>query len=450
MKKRLHRLQITDYGLRIILLTAYCLLFSGMTFAGRVDLFSAENHDQAIELTNELKTVVAFTNNFIEQGKLLVFAEAMAHTSYGNWQEPFEAQFGLRQNGGLIYTSMHYQDGFTNRTGFASTSISMAEVLDISPGENIIDFQVRIRNQAEIYLSEPVMNMIFVPDAGSVVSCFVARVDSTLNYDASNEWLNIVSTNMDLSAGEYFIVGTAAVAPGFAGSSANFYVRPNIMGYQLPEAEVDLKGIGDDGMDRSIVVSRGNQILNSIVTNFSFRIRTPYDNVKIYRSALFIIYQPLNMLQPEIQIDYAPGPTNWYWSNSNSNFEEKAVFYNEPRKVLQVSSFTLFTTSDRCLAKTHLLWNGYTYAGFGREEELDNGINLPYCYPGHSTWLNDFASGSHSFSMQVSHGFFDLPSANGAMVSPSRWQSAISVPIPEPFHLSFMIYYLLFIKRKYN
>jgi hypothetical protein len=168
--------------------------------------------------------------------------------------------------------------------------------------------------------------------------------------------------------------------------------------------------------------------------------------VKLYRAALFIIYQPFGLLDPEINVDFISGPTTWTWSNSNSNIEEKATFYSVPRKILQMSSFALYTTSDRCLARTHLLWNGYTYAGVGREEELATGINVPYCYSSHLTWVNDFASGSHSFSMQVSHGSFDLPAANGTMISPSRWQSAISIPIPEPFCLSFIIYYLLFIK----
>ena len=76
-----------------LLFTVYCLLFANSTIAGHVDLFSAENRDQAILLSNDMQVVVSFTNDFAEAGKLLVFAEAEAHTSYGNWQEPFEVQF---------------------------------------------------------------------------------------------------------------------------------------------------------------------------------------------------------------------------------------------------------------------------------------------------------------------------------------------------------------------
>jgi hypothetical protein len=123
---------------------------------------------------------------------------------------------------------------------------------------------------------------------------------------------------------------------------------------------------------------------------------------------------------------------------------------------LQLSSFTLTTTNNRSRTKTQLLWNDATI-GFPREEELANGINIPYCYSSHSTWVTDFANGSNNFSTQVGHGIYDSAPTNSSISSPSRWQSTVAITIPEPFYscpanagVSFIIYYLLFIKRKLN
>ena len=471
MKKLLHRLQTillwrtlhADYppsadalrGLssfggrfaRIALLTAYCFMFVGTTFAGHVKIFSAKNNSQVIKLTNDLVSVVSFSNNFTESGKLLIFAETFAYSPHF-WSEPFEAQFAFELNGTIVQSSMHYQDVFTNRTGYAATTISFADALDISPGNNTINFQIKIKQQVDAYLSEPTMNMIFIPDNGSVVSCHVARMEIATPFTASSDWQDIIFTNLNLDAGDYLIVGTAAAAPVAGDQNANFYLRAKAASYQLPQAEIDLKDIGDDGMDSSIVISRGDQIANTPVTNFHLQIRTPYDSVTLYRAALFIIYQPFNIFQPEIQIDSVPGPLTWDWSNSNSNFEKGVVYYSEPKTVLQLSSFTLITTNNRCLTKTQLLWNDAT-VGFPREEELANGINTPYCYSTHLTWVNKVASGSNIFSTLIGHGTYDSAPQDSSISSPSRWQSAVAVTIPEPFYLSFIIYCLLFINRKF-
>jgi hypothetical protein len=437
------------------LLIAYCFLFAGISFAGRVGFFSAKNNNQIIKPTNDFVSVVSFSNDFAESGKMLVFAETFAYSPHF-WSHPFEAQFGLQQNGVIINSSIHYQDAFTNRSGYAATTISFADVLDISPGNNSIDFQIKIKQQVDAYLSEPTMNMIFVPDNGSVVSCHVARMNIATPFTASSDWQDIIFTNLNLDAGDYLLVGTAAAAPIAADQNANFYIRIKASSYQLPQAEIDLKGIGDDGMDRSIVVSRGDQILNTPVTNFHLQVRTPYNSVKFYRAALFIIYQPFGILQTEIQIDSVPGPLTWDWSNSNTNFEKGVVYYSEPKTVLQLSSFTLTTTNNRSRTKTQLLWNDATI-GFPREEELANGINIPYCYSSHLTWVNEVATGSNIFSTLIGHGTYDSAPQDSSISSPSRWQSTVAITIPEPFYscpanagVSFIIYYLLFINcRKF-
>ncbi len=412
-----------------------CLIFlSGFitlnSFAGQVDIFGARNRTQAILVSTTFKNVVSFTNTFIESGKLLVFADGMFNVNYGTWEDPFEAVMAIRQNDDIINTSKHYQDGFTNRTGFACTSMSIADVLDVSPGENIIELAVKTEIGSTIYLREPVLNMIFVPDNGSIVSCYVARVESTDVYVASNDYQDIISTNLNLSAGDYLIVGTASLTPAVAGESCLTYLRPNISGYYMqPEAEVSLGNTGGDGMDRSVVVSRGCQIIDSVVTNFKLQILSPYNHVKSYRSALFILYQPMNITPKEINLEYSHWATSWWWSVSSSNFETKSFNYTEPQKALQFCSFTLYTTNESCRPAVQLMWNNLIDTPL-REEELANGINLPYSFPGHITHFNPFAGAwNHDISTEVKHGFNTPPNS---LNSPSRWQYVVSVPIPEP------------------
>ncbi len=423
------------------------LLQATFSYAGRVEIFGARNRTQAILVSTTFKNVVSFTNTFIESGKLLVFADGMFNVNYGTWEDPFEAVMAIRQNEYIIGTSRHYQDGFTNRTGFACTSMSIADVLDILPGENIIELAVKTKIGSTIYLREPVLNMIFVPDNGSSVSCYVARVEGTEVYHASNGWHDIISTNLDLGAGDYLVVGTASLAPAVDGEPCLAYLRSNISDtYLQPEAEVDLKNIGGDDMDRSVVVSRGSWIGDLVVTNFKLQVRNPYNHLKSYRSALFIVYQPANTSPKEFNLEYSYWVTSWWWSASSSNFETKSFSYSEPQEAIQISSFTLYTTNATCRPAVQLMWNNLTDTPL-REEELANGINLSYSFPGHLTWFNSFAGAwNHDISTEIKHGFNTPPNS---LNSPSRWQCVISVPIPEPgFYLSFIIGNLIFLFRK--
>ena len=427
MKILINKLLNTEYRLPI---TLFFLFLTATSFAGRVELFGAKNRNQAILVPAAFTNVVSFTNTFTESGKLLVFADGMFNVNYGSWESPFEVIMKINQNGSGINTSTRYQDAFTNRTGFACTSMSIADVLDVSPGENIIDLTVKLQLGDEVYLREPVLNMIFVPDNGSSVSCYVERVAGTEVYIASNEWQDIISVNLDLSAGDYIVVGTAALAPAVSEEPCLAFLRANINdAYLQPEAEVSLQNIGGDGMDKSVVVSRGSWIGDSVVNNFKLQIRNPYNHVKSYSSALFIVYQPNATSPKEFNLEYSHYATSWWWSASSSNFETKSFSYSEPQKALQVCSFTLYTTNKTCRPAVQLMWNNLTDTPL-REEQLANGINVPYSFPGHISHFNSFEGAwNHDISTKVEHGFNTPPNS---LNSPSRWQYVVSVPIPEP------------------
>ncbi len=413
----------------------FSLIIASHVFATGFDIDTASDLSNQKTLSASFETVLAWTNNFTESGKLVIVGGARLRNalSPGIPESSAEVWTKIYINGTPFSPSVRFHELPTNRVGFALSSISFAEAVDINPGQVIIGLSAMLSSGNVAYFDEPVMNFMFVPDSSSV-TCYVARAFS-VELTQQGDFQNIVSTNLPLSAGQYILIGSGSM--GLKSHRYNGDFRVGSTDRNGPEIETELTDVGTDGMDECITTSFGEYVSSINVTNFFFQGRTFSGTATCYSAVLIIIYQ--QDYDAEFQLDDRIYSGNWEWSPSVEYIENKTNYYDLPRRVLHLCSLGLYATdlTARCQAKLfHETDMGTTP---NRQKELANNFSIPRYYAAHLSAVYDVPSGSNTFFTQVNHpigtGNPPLFSYNG-----ERWQTFVAIPIPEP--VLFFIFYL--------
>jgi hypothetical protein len=401
--------------------------------AGAPALFHAEDTATLHTLTSTLFTaVLSFTNVFAEPGQLLVFAGGRTHTPAGLAAQPYELWTAFGLTGAPQSTSYFFHDVLTNRVGFGMQSFSCADVLSISPGAQIVELLARVRVPPShaVFVDNLALNALFIPDSGTSVSCMVVRLPSTSIYPATSVWQTVVVTNVNLQAGRYLLVGAAATANAVFGSRADAELRLELNTEIFPYADFQLPSVDLDGTDRSVVLHRGGDFNDVVVTNAALQIKVSTSRnqpVKLYRAMLALIHD--QRWAEDWVIQGRPVGQTWYWSGGTTSLPPEVLNFDMPYDTLHLACSVVGTTEQQARCQVQLSHNDSTTGAPLRQDELAREFNLPQYVPGQFSLFHEAPMGSNRFTTVFGTA---PPTPQTPLYRTEGWQCVIAIPVPEP------------------